>query len=99
MAEEKQINWPPPPERDASHHYVGVQAVELLAEYRRVKGKKGKYARRGRGADTLDTGRTFGMTAGQPLADMQRRDPVAWAALMEYKRSGAAAGTVTVTAA
>ena len=43
---EKQIKWPPPPERDAAHRYVGVRAVELLAEYRRVKSKKGKHARR-----------------------------------------------------
>ncbi len=46
MAKVKQIVWPPPPERDAAHRYVGVRAVELLAEYRRVKSKKGKHARR-----------------------------------------------------
>ena len=46
MAKAKKIAWPPPPERDASHQYVGVRAVELLAEYRRVKSKKGKHARR-----------------------------------------------------
>ncbi len=46
MTKEKKIVWPPPPERDASHQYVGVRAVELLAEYRRVKSKKGKHARR-----------------------------------------------------
>ncbi len=46
MAKTKEIKWPPPPERDAAHRYVGVRAVELLAEYRRVKSKKGKHARR-----------------------------------------------------
>ncbi len=46
MAKEKRIKWPPPPERDASHRYVGVRAVELLAEYRRLNSKIGKHARR-----------------------------------------------------
>jgi hypothetical protein len=46
MAKSTKIKWPPPPERNASHQYVGVRAVELLAEYQRVKGKKAKFARR-----------------------------------------------------
>ena len=41
MAKEKKIKWPPPPERDALQQYLGQEAGRLLAEYRRVKSKKG----------------------------------------------------------
>ena len=51
------------------------------------------------GEIVLDGLRTIGIPSGQPLADMRRRDPVAWAAIQEFQLNGATGGTVTVTAA
>ncbi len=51
------------------------------------------------GEIVLDGGRTVGIPSGQPLADMRRRDPVAWAAILEFQANGATSGTVTVSAA
>ena len=47
----------------------------------------------------LDGGRTVGIPSGQPLADMRRRDPVAWVAIQEFQQNGTTSGTVTVAAA
>ena len=46
MAKEKSIKWPPPPERDALHLYLGQEAGQLLAEYNRGQGKRGPGAGR-----------------------------------------------------
>ena len=51
------------------------------------------------GEIVLDAVRTIGIPTGQPLADMRRRDPVAWAAIQEFQHNGTTSGTVTVTAA
>ncbi len=46
MAKAKHIKWPPPPERDALHQYLGQEAARLLAEYQRAQGKRGPGASR-----------------------------------------------------
>ncbi len=37
----KRIKWPPPPERDDLHQYLGQEAAHLLVEFQRAQGKKG----------------------------------------------------------
>ena len=47
MADEKEIDWPPPGERDALHEYLGQEAGRLLAEYlEKSKGGSGTGQRR-----------------------------------------------------
>lgn len=43
-----------------------------------------------------DTGRVMGTVS--PSTDLQNSDPVAWAAMSEFKSLGTTSGTVTVTA-
>ena len=44
------------------------------------------------------TGRTMGTVTGPALGDLQKRDPVAFAAIQEFHNLGTTSGTVTVTA-
>lgn len=45
-----------------------------------------------------DTGRVMGNVADAPLGELRTRDPVAYAAINEFKQLGTTSGTVTVTA-
>ena len=50
------------------------------------------------GLTLTDTGRVINIPAGAPLGDLQNRDPVAYAAIIEFKSLATTSGTVTVTA-
>ena len=45
-----------------------------------------------------DTGRVMGTVSGLALSDLQNRDPVAYAAIMEFNSLGTTSGVVTVSA-
>ena len=50
------------------------------------------------GLTLTNTGRVINIPAGNPLGDLQNRDPVAWAAIKEFQSLATTSGTVTVTA-
>ena len=50
------------------------------------------------GLTLTDTGKVIGIPAGVPMDDLQRRDPVAWAAIKEFQSLATTSGTVTVSA-
>ncbi len=50
------------------------------------------------GLTLTDTGRVMNIPAGNPLGDLQNRDPVAYAAIKEFQSLAVTSGNVVVTA-